>query len=126
MNVLFLRVRLNESVRRQKSMPRITRRFFPSHAYNENRLEFETNLNVTLKVHVYNCEVVRFVLTCVYTDVVIVVTIVQDGVISDMTRTVDKIVAASRLPLSIVIVGVGGADFTNMVSRSFAPGIAYT
>ena len=39
----------------------------------------------------------------------------QDGVISDMTRTVDKIVAASQLPLSIVIVGVGGADFTNMV-----------
>ena len=35
--------------------------------------------------------------------------------ISDMTRTVDKIVAASRLPLSIVIIGVGGADFTNMV-----------
>ena len=33
-----------------------------------------------------------------------------------MQRTVDRIVAASKLPLSIVIVGVGGADFTNMVS----------
>ena len=32
-----------------------------------------------------------------------------------MGRTVDRIVAASKLPLSIVIVGVGGADFTNMV-----------
>ena len=41
----------------------------------------------------------------------------QDGVISDMNRTVDRIVAASNLPLSIVIVGVGGADFSNMVSR---------
>lgn len=34
--------------------------------------------------------------------------------ISDMARTVDKIVEASKLPLSIVIVGVGGADFSNM------------
>ena len=40
----------------------------------------------------------------------------QDGVITDVTDTVDRIVAASRLPLSIVIVGVGGADFKNMVS----------
>ena len=34
-----------------------------------------------------------------------------------MNRTVDRIVAASKLPLSIVIVGVGGADFSNMVSE---------
>lgn len=40
----------------------------------------------------------------------------QDGVITDMANTVDRIVDASNLPLSIVIVGVGGADFTNMVS----------
>lgn len=40
--------------------------------------------------------------------------VITDGVISDMQRTVDRIVAASKLPLSIVIVGVGGADFTNM------------
>ena len=33
-----------------------------------------------------------------------------------MSETVDRIVAASTLPLSIVIVGVGGANFTNMVS----------
>ena len=39
----------------------------------------------------------------------------QDGVISDMDKTIDRIVAGSKLPLSIVIVGVGGADFTNMV-----------
>ena len=32
-----------------------------------------------------------------------------------MAQTVDRVVAASRLPLSIVIVGVGGADFKNMV-----------
>ena len=32
----------------------------------------------------------------------------------DMQQTIDQIVAASNLPLSIVIVGVGGADFSNM------------
>ena len=31
-----------------------------------------------------------------------------------MVQTVDLIVDSSSLPLSIVIVGVGGADFTNM------------
>ena len=40
----------------------------------------------------------------------------QDGVITDMANTVDRVVDASNLPLSIVIVGVGGADFSNMVS----------
>ena len=36
--------------------------------------------------------------------------------ISDMGKTIDRIVEASKLPLSIVIVGVGRADFSNMVS----------
>ena len=36
--------------------------------------------------------------------------------ITDMPATVDRIVAASTLPLSILIVGVGGANFKNMVS----------
>jgi hypothetical protein len=31
-----------------------------------------------------------------------------------MDNTIAEIVKASRLPLSIIIVGVGGADFTNM------------
>ncbi len=37
-----------------------------------------------------------------------------DGEIHDMDATKDSIVAASLLPLSIIIVGVGNADFTNM------------
>lgn len=40
-----------------------------------------------------------------------------------MANTVDRIVDASNLPLSIVIVGVGGADFTNMVSKIRMAGI---
>ncbi|XP_027163140.1 protein BONZAI 3-like [Coffea eugenioides] len=40
--------------------------------------------------------------------------IITDGVISDIQETKDALVKASDLPLSILIVGVGGADFTQM------------
>ena len=40
--------------------------------------------------------------------------IITDGIINDMMDTTDAIVAAGRLPLSIIIVGVGNADFTAM------------
>ncbi|KAJ0399790.1 hypothetical protein ATCC90586_009830 [Pythium insidiosum] len=43
-----------------------------------------------------------------------VLLILTDGAIMDMDATVEEIVAASFLPLSIVIVGVGSADFTAM------------
>ena len=39
---------------------------------------------------------------------------VQDGVITDLQETKDALVHASDLPLSILIVGVGGADFKEM------------
>ena len=38
----------------------------------------------------------------------------QDGVITDMAETKQAIVAASNLPLSIIIVGVGNEDFRAM------------
>ena len=38
----------------------------------------------------------------------------QDGVITDLQETKDAIVNASDLPLSILILGVGGADFKEM------------
>lgn len=38
----------------------------------------------------------------------------QDGVINDPNETKDAIVRASDLPLSILIVGVGNADFKQM------------
>ena len=43
-----------------------------------------------------------------------VLLIITDGVISDMQETLRAIVYASALPFSIIIVGVGGADFAAM------------
>ena len=43
-----------------------------------------------------------------------VLLILTDGVITDMDQTVSAIVDASYTPLSIIIVGVGNADFTAM------------
>ncbi|XP_077496561.1 copine-8-like isoform X2 [Amblyomma americanum] len=43
-----------------------------------------------------------------------VLLIITDGVISDMAQTMEAIVQASSLPMSIIIVGVGNADFTAM------------
>ncbi|XP_071369124.1 copine-3-like isoform X3 [Centroberyx affinis] len=43
-----------------------------------------------------------------------VLLIITDGVITDMDQTRNAIVNASRLPMSIIIVGVGGADFSAM------------
>ena len=40
--------------------------------------------------------------------------ILTDGVINDMRETIDAIVAATDAPLSIIIVGVGNADFAAM------------
>ncbi|XP_012937679.1 copine-8 [Aplysia californica] len=43
-----------------------------------------------------------------------VLLIITDGIITDMPQTKSAIVSASTLPLSIIIVGVGDADFTAM------------
>ena len=44
----------------------------------------------------------------------------QDGVLTDIQETKDCIVRASDLPLSILIVGVGNADFKQMeVEQNF-------
>ena len=40
--------------------------------------------------------------------------ILTDGQINDMRQTKELIVAASKLPMSIIIVGVGQADFEMM------------
>ncbi|KAL9657419.1 hypothetical protein ABK040_014406 [Willaertia magna] len=43
-----------------------------------------------------------------------VLLIITDGQINDMDATIEQLVAASSLPLSVVIVGVGNADFSSM------------
>ncbi|KAK1172096.1 copine-3-like isoform X1 [Acipenser oxyrinchus oxyrinchus] len=43
-----------------------------------------------------------------------VLLIITDGVITDLDETRNAIVNASRLPMSVIIVGVGGADFSAM------------
>ncbi|XP_062336271.1 copine-3 isoform X4 [Osmerus eperlanus] len=43
-----------------------------------------------------------------------VLLIITDGVITDLDETRSAIVNASRLPMSIIIIGVGGADFSAM------------
>jgi len=40
--------------------------------------------------------------------------ILTDGIINDMPKTIDEIVRGSSLPMSIIIVGVGDADFSSM------------
>ena len=40
--------------------------------------------------------------------------ILTDGMIDDIDNTIDKLVEASFLPLSVIIVGIGKADFRNM------------
>lgn len=40
--------------------------------------------------------------------------LLTDGAIHDHNKTKDQIVELSNYPVSIIIVGVGSADFTNM------------
>ena len=43
-----------------------------------------------------------------------VLMILTDGIINDTQETIDSIVEASKLPLSIVIIGIGDSNFTSM------------
>jgi hypothetical protein len=40
--------------------------------------------------------------------------ILTDGIINDMEETIDALVDASFLPISVIIIGIGNADFSNM------------
>ena len=44
----------------------------------------------------------------------LILMIITDGVIHDMDDTIRLIVKGADLPLSIIIVGVGNEDFSNM------------
>lgn len=41
--------------------------------------------------------------------------LLTDGIIQDMPETIDEVVKGSFLPLSIIIIGIGDANFDNMV-----------
>ena len=43
-----------------------------------------------------------------------VLLLLTDGALTDMDETIEAIVQASALPMSLIIIGVGGADFTLM------------
>ena len=45
--------------------------------------------------------------------------LLTDGLINDMDNTIDQIVRATSLPISIIIVGVGNEDFTSMDVYAF-------
>ena len=49
--------------------------------------------------------------------------LLQDGAVTNLQETIDALVKASDLPLSILIVGVGNADFSGMEVRFFPPQI---
>lgn len=51
---------------------------------------------------------------CVLLQKYYILLILTDGVVTDMADTREAIVRASYLPMSIIIVGVGNADFTDM------------
>lgn len=40
--------------------------------------------------------------------------LLTDGVVTDMPQTVEAIINASYLPMSIIIIGIGNADFDAM------------
>jgi copine 5/8/9 len=40
--------------------------------------------------------------------------LITDGIINDMSKTIDQVVRGSECPLGIIIVGVGDADFSMM------------
>ena len=39
----------------------------------------------------------------------------QDGVINDLDDAIERLISISHLPLSVIFVGVGPADFSLMV-----------
>ena len=43
-----------------------------------------------------------------------IILILTDGQISDLNNTIDEMVEASFLPISVIIVGIGSGDFTSM------------
>ena len=81
------------------------------HAINRVNLYGPTNFSPILRVVNEMTEQMN----CTQTDQKYnILLIITDGIISDLQKTIDQIVYGSELPLSIIIVGVGDADFSAM------------
>ena len=57
---------------------------------------------------------IQWMFSCFYKQAYYVLLLLTDGIITDMDQTRDAIVYASGLPMSLIIVGVGNADFSDM------------
>ena len=57
---------------------------------------------------------IQWMFSCIYKQAYYVLLLLTDGIITDMDQTRDAIVYASGLPMSLIIVGVGNADFSDM------------
>ena len=59
-------------------------------------------------------EFMKFVQSTIGRKVYPILLILTDGAIHDMGETIDTIILLSKLPCSVIIVGVGNADFSSM------------
>jgi len=57
---------------------------------------------------------IKYNMKSTQTEIYYILMILSDGQINDMRQTCDSLVEASHLPLSVIIIGIGNADFTNM------------
>ncbi len=56
-------------------------------------------------------EIIKNIRSKRHIDVYHVILMLTDGCIHDMRETIDLIVEASELPLSVIIIGIGDANF---------------
>ena len=68
----------------------------------------------TFKTQIYQTPIPTFLPSLLSHQEYFILLILTDGVITDMADTREAIVHASHLPMSVIIVGVGNADFTDM------------
>nr|XP_032629603.1 copine-8-like [Chelonoidis abingdonii] len=74
----------------------------------------DTRTQYSVPAAVTPCEIQRYASSVKDGSQYFVLLIITDGVISDMAQTKESVVNASKLPMSIIIVGVGPAEFDAM------------
>lgn len=79
----------------------------------ERLIKLEMSLIISYCLECLTC-LVDVSFFCLFWQQYFVLLIITDGVITDLDETRQAIVNAAKLPMSIIIVGVGGADFSAM------------